>query len=66
MKIDLLLKIQKILGLLFSMLTEIENAKSEDELSCYEKLGYALSSLMIYFTNQERLFSECVINYNIY
>ena len=35
MKIDLLLKIQKILGLLFSMLTEIENAKSEVENDCH-------------------------------
>ena len=49
---------------LFNSMISLENAKSDDELFCYEKLGYALSSLMIYFTNQERLFSECIINYN--
>jgi len=36
MKIDLLLKIQKILGLLLSMLIEIENAKSEVENDCHD------------------------------
>jgi len=35
MKIELLLKIQKILGLLLSMLTEIENAKSDVENDCH-------------------------------
>uniref|UniRef100_A0A6C0HRX2 Uncharacterized protein n=1 Tax=viral metagenome TaxID=1070528 RepID=A0A6C0HRX2_9ZZZZ len=35
MKIELLLKIQKILDLLLSMITEFENAKADVENDCY-------------------------------
>jgi hypothetical protein len=35
MKIDLLLKIQKILGLLSSLLLEIENSKADVQNDCY-------------------------------
>lgn len=46
---------QECCDALFNCMINMSKVTSENELYCYEKIGFALASLMLYPTNHERL-----------